>query len=87
MSPCQRIPGRDLDPALADLLMEVVMPAPVVLTREVQNELVAQAAEAERLRPLQVQRAQYEAELAQRRYTESSCILCLWHAQSSLNLI
>jgi DNA invertase Pin-like site-specific DNA recombinase len=67
-TPCQRIPGRDLDQAIADVLMEVVTPETVLLTLRVQDELVAQAAEADRLRQLQVQRAQYEADLAQRRY-------------------
>ena len=67
-TPCQRIPGRDLDQAIANVLMEVVTPETVLLTLSVQDELVAQAAEADRLRQLQVQRAQYEADLAQRRY-------------------
>ncbi len=57
-----------MDQAVADLLMEVVTPETVSLTLAVQDELVAQAAEADRLRQLQVQRAQYEADLAQRRY-------------------
>jgi hypothetical protein len=67
-SPCQRILGRDLDQAIAELLAEVVTPETIALTLAVQDDLVAQAAEAERLRQLQVQRAQYEADLAQRRY-------------------
>jgi DNA invertase Pin-like site-specific DNA recombinase len=46
----------------------VVMPESVALTLAVQDELVARTAEAARLRQLQVERAQYEAELAQRRY-------------------
>jgi DNA invertase Pin-like site-specific DNA recombinase len=67
-SPCQRILGRDLDQAIAELLAEVVTPETIALTLAIQDDLVAQAAEAERLRQLQVQRAQYEADLAQRRY-------------------
>jgi DNA invertase Pin-like site-specific DNA recombinase len=66
--PCQRVPGRDLDTAIADVLVEVVTPETVALTLAVQDELVARAAEAARLRQLQVERAQYEADLAQRRY-------------------
>jgi Recombinase zinc beta ribbon domain/Recombinase len=65
--PCQRVPGRDLDRAMANVLVEVVTPEAVALTLAVQAELVAQAAEAARLRQLQVERAQYEAVLAQRR--------------------
>jgi hypothetical protein len=41
-----------------------------VLTLAVQEELVSRAAEAQRLRHLQVERAQYEADLAQRRYVK-----------------
>lgn len=67
-NPCQRFLGRDLDQAIAELLTEVVTPEAVALTLTVQDDLVAQAAEADRLRQLQVQRAQYEADLAQRRY-------------------
>jgi hypothetical protein len=48
--------------------MEVVTPETVALTLAVQDDLVTRAAEAARLRQLQVERAQYEAELAQRRY-------------------
>jgi DNA invertase Pin-like site-specific DNA recombinase len=66
--PCQRVPGRDLDRAIANVLAEVVTPETIALTLAVQDELVARAAEAARLRQLQVERAQYEAELAQRRY-------------------
>lgn len=68
VEPCQRIPGRDLDVAIGALLVELITPEAVALTLVVQDELVARAAEAERLRQLQVQRAQYEADLAQRRY-------------------
>lgn len=67
-TPCQRIPGRDLDAALAKLLLEVVTPDTIAVTLAVQDELVACAAEAARLRQLQVDRVQYEADLAQRRY-------------------
>jgi DNA invertase Pin-like site-specific DNA recombinase len=66
--PCQRVPGRDLDTAIANVLVEVVTPETVALTLAVQDALVARAAEAARLRQLQVERAQDEADLAQRRY-------------------
>ena len=66
--PCQRVPGRDLDTAIPNVLVEVVTPETVALTLTVQDELVARAAEAARLRQLQVERAHYEADLAQRRY-------------------
>jgi DNA invertase Pin-like site-specific DNA recombinase len=66
--PCQRIPGADLDRAIAELLAERVTPEAIALTIEVQEELVNRAAEAQHLRHLQVERAHYEADLAQRRY-------------------
>ena len=66
--PCQRIPGAGLDRAIGALLVEHVTPEVVALTIEVQDELVNRAAEAQRLRHLQVERAHYEADLAHRRY-------------------
>ena len=67
-SPCQRIPGFDLDRVIGALLVERMTPEVLALTLAVQEELVSRAAEAQRLRHLQVERAQYEADLAQRRY-------------------
>jgi len=66
--PCQRIPGLDLDRAIGALLLERVTPEILAVTIAVQDEMVNRAAEAQRLRHLQVERAQYEADLAQRRY-------------------
>lgn len=67
-TPCQRIPGRELDRAIGAVLLERVTPEALALTLAVQEEVVQRADEARRLRHLQVERAQYEAELAQRRY-------------------
>lgn len=61
--PCQRLPGSDLDQAIGALLLERVTPEALALTLAVQH-----ADEAQRLRHLQVERAQYEANLARRRY-------------------
>jgi hypothetical protein len=66
--PCQRIPGSDLDRAIGALLVERITPEALAITIAVQDEIVNRAAEAQRLRHLQVERAQYEADLAQRRY-------------------
>src|SRR5215467_10226777 len=66
--PCQRLPGADLDRAIGTLLMERVTPEALALILAVQDEVVQRADEARRLRHLQVERAQYEANLAQRRY-------------------
>lgn len=65
---CQRVPGRDLDRAIGDLLVETVSPLALEVALAVQEELQARAEEADRLRRQQVERARYEAELAQRRY-------------------
>jgi DNA invertase Pin-like site-specific DNA recombinase len=67
-APCQRIPGRELDQAIGAVLVERVTPEALALTLAVQEEVIQRADEARRLRHLQVERAQYEAELAQRRY-------------------
>ena len=65
---CQQILGRDLDRAIGDLLVETVSPLALEVALAVQDELVARDAEADRLRHTQVERARYEADLAQRRY-------------------
>lgn len=65
---CQRILGRDLDRAIGDLLVEAVSPLALEVALGVEAELAARDAEADRLRHGQVDRARYEAELAQRRY-------------------
>jgi DNA invertase Pin-like site-specific DNA recombinase len=67
-APCQRIPGRDLDAAMNKLLREMVTPQMVAQTLKFQDELVERAEEAQRLRQRMVERARYEADLAQRRY-------------------
>lgn len=66
--PCQRVPGSGLDRAIGALLMERMTPEAVALTLAIQEEVVQRADEARRLRHFQVERAQYEADLAQRRY-------------------
>ena len=68
LPPCQRILGRELDRAVGDLLVETVSPLALEVALAVQEELQARAEEADRLRRQQVERARYEAELAQRRY-------------------
>jgi hypothetical protein len=67
-SPCQRIPGRDLDAAVTALLLETVSPQMVAQVLRIQDELLERADEAHRLRQRLIERAQYEADLAQRRY-------------------
>jgi hypothetical protein len=65
---CQRVPGRDLDTAIGHVLAAVVTPQTIAVTLAVQDDLGTRAAEAARLRQLPVERAQYETDLAHRRY-------------------
>jgi hypothetical protein len=65
---CQRIVGGALDRAIGELLVETVGPLALEVALAVQDELEARTQEADRMRRQQVERAQYEAELAQRRY-------------------
>lgn len=65
---CQRLLGKDLDLAVGDLLVETVSPLALEVALAVQEELESRANEADRLRRQQVERARYEADLAQRRY-------------------
>ena len=65
---CQRVLGRDLDRAIGKLLVETVSPLALEVALAVGDELAARDAEADRLRHGVVERARYEADLAQRRY-------------------
>lgn len=65
---CQRVCGIGIDQAIGELLIEAVNPMALEVTLAVQHELQARMEEADRLRHKQVERAQYESDLAQRRY-------------------
>ena len=65
---CQHIVGAELDRAIGDLLVETVSPMALEVALGIQEELSSRAEEADRIRRQQVERARYEAELAQRRY-------------------
>jgi Recombinase zinc beta ribbon domain len=65
---CQRIPGAGIDRVLGDTLLELVNPVALDVALTVQQELQRRLDESDRLRQQQVERARYEAELAQRRY-------------------
>ena len=66
--PCQIVPGGAVDAAIGELLVATVTPQALEVALAVQDEVVARAAEAARLRQQQVERARYEADLAQRRF-------------------
>lgn len=65
---CQLIPGAGLDTAVARLVLDAVTPAALDVALEVFEELRRRAAEVDRLRRAQVERARETAELAQRQF-------------------
>lgn len=67
---CQSIPGTKIDEAIGELLLETVMPLTLEVALDVQRQLQAQLDQADRLRQQHVERARYEAELAERRYMQ-----------------
>jgi len=66
--PCQRVLGGDIDRAVGELLVDTMTPLALEVALSVHDELASRADEADRLRRQHVERARYEAELAQRRY-------------------
>ena len=65
---CQTIHGGALDAAISDLIIEAMTPLAIEVALSVQQELANRQEEADRLRRQHVERAKYEAELAQRRF-------------------
>jgi DNA invertase Pin-like site-specific DNA recombinase len=65
---CQHIPGHTVDCAIEDLVLATMTPVSLETALAVQQEIVNRQHEAERLQAKQVERAQYEADLARQRY-------------------
>ncbi|WP_433520636.1 recombinase family protein [Nocardia pseudovaccinii] len=65
---CQRVPGASIDAAVGTLLLDTLTPLALQTALAVSDELAARAEEADRIRATTVQRAQYHADLARRRY-------------------
>jgi hypothetical protein len=65
---CQTIHGGALDAVIGDIVVEAMTPLAIEVTLGVQQELANRQEEADRLRRQHVERAKYEAELAQRRF-------------------
>jgi DNA invertase Pin-like site-specific DNA recombinase len=65
---CQSVPGAGIDQAIGELLVAVVTPVALEVALSVQQELQSRGEEADRLRRAQVERARYEAQLAERCY-------------------
>jgi DNA invertase Pin-like site-specific DNA recombinase len=67
---CQSLIGTAVDEAVGGLLMEVVTPLALTVTLAVEEELQERIEEADALRRKRVERAEYEADLARRRFTQ-----------------
>jgi len=67
---CQTIPGQTIDKAIGDLLVETLSPMAVRVALEVQREVQSRIEEADRLRHQEVERCQYEADVARRRFMQ-----------------
>jgi DNA invertase Pin-like site-specific DNA recombinase len=65
---CQSIAGPPIDEAIGALVAEQMTPAAVELALEIRKEIEARHEEADRLRCRAIERAQIEADLAQRRF-------------------
>ena len=65
---CQGMTGADVDQAVSELLLETVSPMALEVALSVQQELQRRSDEMDKIRRRQVDRAQYEVDLAQRRY-------------------
>ena len=62
------MPGRVVDQAISDLLLDLMQPMSLQVAIAVQQEVEARVSETDCLRRKHVERAQYEAELARRRF-------------------
>jgi DNA invertase Pin-like site-specific DNA recombinase len=65
---CQLIPGGVLDAAVGELLVQAVTPLSLEVAMAVAEELHRRTEEVDRLRRANIERARYEADLAERRY-------------------
>lgn len=65
---CQSIAGPPIDEAIGALVAEKMTPAAVELALEIRREIEARYQEADQLRCRAIERAQIEADLAQRRF-------------------
>jgi len=65
---CQSIPGAGIDRAIGELVVETLTPLTLEVTLAVHQELQTRFEQADQLRHKAVERAQYEADLARRRY-------------------
>ena len=67
---CQSVSGEGIDQEIGKLLIKSMTPLTLEVALSVQEELQQRLDEADRIRRQQVERAQYEVNLAQRRYMQ-----------------
>ncbi len=65
---CHTVAGKAIDAAISKLITDVMTPEVLKVALEIQQELQGRIKEADRLRLKAVKRAQYESELARRRF-------------------
>ncbi len=65
---CQTVHGTALDAAIGDVVIEAMTPLAIEVALTCSQELASRHEEADRLRRQHVERARYEADLAQRRF-------------------
>ncbi len=65
---CQTVHGGTLDTAIGDVIIEAMTPLAIEVALSVQNELLSRHEQTDRMRRQHVERARYEADLAQRRF-------------------
>jgi DNA invertase Pin-like site-specific DNA recombinase len=65
---CQSIAGRPIDEAVGSLVAEMMTPSAVELALDIRREIESRQEEADRLRCRAIERAQADADLAQRRF-------------------
>lgn len=65
---CQSIAGRPIDEAIGALVVEKMTPAAVELALEIRSEIETRQEQTDQLRCRAIERAQIEADLAQRRF-------------------
>ncbi len=65
---CQWVSGRGIDATVSRIVLEVMTPLSIETALAVQREIRSNVEEADRLREQQVERVQYEAELAHERF-------------------
>lgn len=67
---CQSVPGAGIDRAIGALVVETLTPLTLELTLAIHQELQTRFEQADQLRYQAVERAQYDADLARRRYMQ-----------------